>query len=368
MSFLDKIKEYETFDFPRFFHAVTHDQIKQILLKEKLSPLDFLLLLSEKAIPYLEEMAQKAHFLTCQYFGKTISLYIPLYLANYCENHCTYCGFNHSKPIPRKKLTLAEVECEAKAIAQTGMKQILLLTGESPNITSLDYLCEAVKICKQYFSAVGIEMFPMEQEQYQILNQAGVDHLTIYQEVYDQKIYEKVHLSGQKKNYLKRLNTPEAGAKAGFFSISLGSLLGLGDYQKEAFFLGLHGKYLIEKYPGLEIHFSVPRIHPLADDFIPLQLISDQQLVQIILALRLFLPRAGINLSTREGPDLRNALLPLGITRFSAGSKTTVGGYRENFENLANQFEIEDTRSISEIFQFIHNQGYQPIFQDQIRG
>lgn len=333
--------------------------------KDDLDHLDFLNLLSPLASKHLEAMARKANKLSVQNFGRVISLYAPLYVANYCTNHCTYCGFSIKNNISRKQLSLQEVEKEAIEIASTGIKHILLLTGEDKKISNISYLEDVVRVLKNHFSSITLEVFPMDIEEYSRLKAAGVDSLTIYQEVYNEEIYSKVHLKGKKSDYHYRLDTAERGAKAGLRAINIGTLFGLGELISEAYYSGLHGRYLMNKYMETELSLSLPRINPAEGGFVPNTVLSDKQFVQFILAYRLFLPKVGLNLSTREKAHLRDNLIPLGITKFSAGSKTSVGGYDED-KNLATtaQFDTSDKRSVEEIVNMIESKGYQVIFKD----
>ncbi len=364
MSFITVIEKYRDFDFNSFFEQVTASRIEAILAKEKLSPTDFLALLSPQAADFLEPMAQKAQRLTVQYFGRTIQLFIPLYISNYCSNECVYCGFNREHPIQRSKLSIDEIETEAKAISETGMQHILLLTGEAKHQTPISYLEEAVRCLKKYFASVSIEMFPMDEDEYRRLQKAGVDGLTLYQEVYNQAIYKDVHLSGKKSDYNYRLDGPERGAAAGFRLINIGSLLGLGEHHSEVFFTGMHASYLEDTFLNTEIAISLPRFNEAEGDYQPQYPVDDKKFVQFLLALRLFLPRAGITISTRESAFLRDHLLPLGATRFSAGSCTGVGGYADKINEAPPQFEITDERSVDEVIAAIKAHGYQPVYKD----
>lgn len=364
MSFYSVIEKYDGFDFKEFFSRVTDGDIQRILGKERLSELDFLTLLSDRALDYLEPMAQKARALTVQHFGRVIQLFIPLYISNYCSNECTYCGFNLTNGIKRQKLTLEEIEEEAQAIASTGMQHLLFLTGEAKSVTPMDYLVQAVEVMKKYFASVSIEVFPMDVAEYRVLKQAGVDGLVLYQEVYDRNIYKKVHLRGQKVDYRYRLDAPERGAKAGFRYVNIGALLGLGEKRSEAFFAGLHGKYIEDNYLDTEVAFSLPRLNPAEGDFSPEVTVDDRSFVQFLTALRLFMPRAGISVSTRESAAFRDNLIPLGVTRYSAGSRTGVGGYAKPDPTGTPQFEITDERSVEEVAAAIIQHGYQPVYKD----
>ncbi|MFZ1985053.1 MAG: 2-iminoacetate synthase ThiH [Desulfatitalea sp.] len=364
MSFYAIMEKYEDFDFAAFFAQVGAPDVERVLVKETLEALDFLTLLSPAAARFLEPMAQKARRLTVQYFGRTIQLFIPLYIANYCVNQCAYCGFNRSHAIERRKLSLAEIEAEARAIAATGMRHLLVLTGEAREVTPMDYIEAAIRLLKKYFASVSIEMFPMQEADYHRLKAAGADGLTLYQEVYDPAIYREVHLAGPKTDYRFRLDAPERGARAGFRAVNIGALLGLGEKRREVFFTGLHAGYLDDRYLETEIGVSLPRFNPAEGDFQPRHPADDREFVQFLLALRLFLPRAGITVSTRERAAFRDRLMHLGATRFSAGSCTGVGGYAQPDQRQTPQFEISDTRDVNQVVQAIMAQGYQPVYKD----
>ncbi len=362
MSFSKILDKFERFNFEDYFSLLTDKDILISLRKEKRNEFDYLNLLSPRAHQFIEEMARESHALTIQYFGKTIQLYIPLYVSDYCTNYCIYCGFSALNEIKRKKLSLDEVEENAKEIAKTGIKHIIFLTGEAPEVTPLSYLVDVAKILSKYFSSISVEIYPLEVEEYKKLIEAKVDGLTVYQETYDREIYDNVHLRGRKKDYYYRLETPERGCIAGFRRVSIGALYGLANPVKDAFFCGLHAKYLQDKYLDTEISVSFPRLNPAEGHFTPKYTLSDKSFVQFILALRLFLPRCGITISTRERKEMRDNLIGLGITRMSAGSKTNVGGYLK--ESRLKQFEICDDRSVDEIEKVIISKGYEPIFKD----
>jgi 2-iminoacetate synthase len=309
-------------------------------------------------------MAQKARRLTVQYFGRTIQLFIPLYISNLCSNQCLYCGFNRTHTIERSTLSLAEIETEAHAISRTGMQHLLLLTGESSEATPMDYIEAAVRLLKRHFASVSIEIFPLDEAQYRRLKTAGVDGLTLYQEAYDRSVYRQVHLAGRKTDYLYRLDAPERGARAGFRAVNIGPLVGLGEKRREVFMCGLHARYLDDRFLDTEIGLSLPRLNPAEGGFQPAHPADDRTFVQFLLALRLFLPRAALTVSTRERARFRDRLIQLGVTRLSAGSCTGVGGYARPAERRAAQFEISDQRSVAQVAQAIAAQGYQPIYKD----
>lgn len=364
MSFFATIEQYHGFDFEQFFHAVTDAAIERSLAKDKLGALDFLTLLSPRAAGFLEPMAQKAHQFTVQHFGRTIQMFIPLYISNHCTNHCAYCGFNHNNPILRRKLTIEQIEEEAQAIARTGMQHVLLLTGEAPHLTPMSYLVEAARCLKRYFASVAIEVYPLAVEEYRKLQEAGVDGMTLFQETYNQEVYQRVHPAGKKRDYHWRLNAPERAAQGGMRVVNIGPLLGLAEPRSEIFFTALHARYLESNYLDTEVAVSLPRFNEAEGDFQPDYLVNDKTFVQFMTALRLFLPRAGLTISTRESAAFRDRILPLGATRYSAGSSTGVGGYTEIRVEQTPQFEITDDRSVEEVATAIAALGYQPVYKD----
>ncbi|RJQ83632.1 MAG: 2-iminoacetate synthase ThiH [Desulfobacteraceae bacterium] len=364
MSFNEIIARYRNFDFDGFFAQTGPRDVERVLAKDRLSAPDFLVLLSPAAAGFLEPMARKARQLTVQHFGRTIQMFIPLYISNYCSNQCVYCGFARTHAIARRKLSLAQIGDEARAIAATGMQHILLLTGEAREITPLDYLAAAIALLKTRFASVAIEMFPMEEEEYVRLKEAGADGLTLYQEVYDPDIYRQVHLAGRKTDYRYRLDAPERGARAGFRAVNIGALLGLGDIRREVFFSGLHARYLDDRYLHTEVGLALPRLNPAEGNYRSAHPAEDRTFVQFLMALRLFQPRAALTVSTRERAGFRDRLIPLGVTRFSAASCTGVGGYAMPARRSTPQFEIADERSVAEVARAIIAQGYQPVYKD----
>lgn len=363
MSFYEKYKEVKDLPYDHLFSTITSTDVLRAINKDYLTEQDFLALLSPAAEQYLEVIAQKAHQRTIQQFGKVIRLYAPLYLTDYCVNKCSYCSFSIDNDFPRRKLTLEEVDKEGKALLNMGIKHVILLTGESKTHSSLEYLCESANVLKNYFSSISIEVQPLHIDEYAKLVGVGVDGLTVYQEVYNEDIYKQIHIKGPKRNYHYRLDAPERGCQAGMRAVNIGALLGLDDWRRETFFTGLHAQYLQHKYIGTEISVSFPRIRPNLGEFQPNVDVSNRNLVQIMLAMRLFLPSAGITLSTRETAELRSHLIPLGVTMMSAASSTVVGGYtHQNLEN--SQFEISDNRSVEEVKKSLKELGYQPIIKD----
>jgi 2-iminoacetate synthase len=363
MTFYDEIVRLKKLDYRAAFEGVNPAKISHILSQSELRPDDFLALLSPQAVPFIEEMAKSAHQLTLRHFGRTILLYTPLYLANYCVNQCVYCGFNATNDIPRRKLSLPEVELEAKAIAKSGLQHLLILTGESRQHSPVSYIKECIATLRKYFSSISIEIYPLSVEEYLELIAAGVDGLTIYQEVYDENTYGALHPAGPKRDYLFRLEAPERAGRAGVRSINIGALLGLGEWSREVFLAGMHLAYLQDQFPEIELSISFPRMRPQFGDFKPEFSVSDRDLVQSILAFRLFLPRAGITVSTREGAELRDNLIRLGVTKMSAGSSTAIGGHTDAKESIG-QFEISDKRTVEEMRKSIARLGYKAILKD----
>lgn len=357
------IEQYNNFDLAQLVNNTKSADVERTLSKSTIDEFDFLRLLSPAAENHLEAIAQMAQQITWQNFGKVIVLYAPLYLSNFCDNDCLYCGFQKNNQIIRKKLSLQEVKDEARAISGSGIRHILILTGGSRQLSPLSYILECSEILKQYFSSISIEIYPLETDEYRQFSKLGVDGLTIYQETYDQSLYALLHSHGPKADYLYRLNTPQRAVKAGMRCISVGALLGLGNFYYDVFFTGLHARYLQDKYLEAELSVSLPRIKPQVGDFKPLSDVTDKDFVKAMLALRIFLPRAGINISTRESFDLRNNLIGLGVTRMSAGSKTGVGGY-SGVNSSEGQFEIDDKSSVEDVRKMITQKGHQAVFKD----
>lgn len=363
MTFYDPYTAWRENEGSRQIESVTDGDVRRVLGKQTLSPSDFLCLLSPAAEAHLEQMAQKAHTLTISQFGRTMVLFTPLYLSNFCTNSCLYCGFNQNNRIARRQLTLAEVDAEARAIADTGLKHILILTGEAPATASVDYIEDCCKVLNRYFPAIGIEVYALSKKDYRRLIHAGVDNLAIYQETYNEPLYGRLHPKGPKRDYRFRLDTPERACQAGMRAVNIGALLGLDDWRCDAFFTGLHARYLQDRYPETEISVSLPRMRPHVGGFQPACIVEDRHIVQIMTALRLFMPRVGITISTRESARFRDRLLPLGVTRMSAGSCTAVGGHTEG-DNGTGQFEISDERSTPEMVAMLRRAGWQPVYKD----
>lgn len=363
MSVYEQLASFGIEQMMRRLESVTDADVKRVLDKRTLGADDFLCLLSPAAEAHLEQMARQAHELTVARFGRTMVLYTPMYLSNFCTNQCLYCGFNRDNRIPRRQLTLDEVDIEARTIAGTGLKHILILTGDAPSKASVSYIEACCEVLRRYFPAIGVEIYALSQADYGRLIDAGVDSLTIYQETYNEALYERLHPSGPKRDYRFRLDAPERACLAGMRAVNVGALLGLDDWRRDAFFTGLHAGYLQRRFPDSEISVSLPRMRPHAGGFQPDCIVEDRHIVQIMTALRLFMPRAGITISTRESAWFRDRLLPLGVTRMSAGSCTAVGG-RTADEPSTGQFDISDERSVPEMTAMLRRAGWQPVFKD----
>ena len=344
----------------------THQSIvENILRQDYLSGYgldDFATLISPAALPFLEDMMHLSRRITQERFGKNMQLFIPMYLSNECQNICTYCGFSFTNKIPRKTLNDDEILKEIEIIKSYGYDNILLVTGEHDKSVGVDYLLNAVKIIKQHFSQVSIEVQPLEQHEYELLKDAGVYSVLVYQETYHKEAYKTFHPKGKKSNFDYRLETPDRLGRAGIHKIGLGVLLGLEDWRTDSFFNALHLDYLQKTYWQTKYSVSFPRIRPHEGDFMSKSEISEKELVQLICAYRICFPDVELSLSSRERAQFRDIVFPYGITSMSAGSKTEPGGY-SNSEALK-QFETNDERSAQEIAAMIQSKNYEPVWKD----
>lgn len=349
------------------YHRYTVEDVTRALKKDHLSLSDFGALLSPAASSFLEEMALKAAVETRKHFGTSVCMFTPLYIANYCENYCVYCGFNCHNKIHRAKLSMEEIEHELSVIADTGLQEILLLTGESRSQSDVSYIGEAVRLAAKYFSTVGIEIYPLNSDEYAYLHQCGADFVSVYQETYNPDSYEKLHLSGPKRIYPYRFNAQERALRGGMRGVAFGALLGLDDFRKDAYATGLHAYFIQQKYPHAEISFSPPRLRPYVNhaDENPKD-VHEPQLLQVMLAYRLFMPFAGITISTRERSGFRDHVIGMCATKISAGVKTGVGGHDDDEKGDA-QFVISDPRSVDEVHASILAHGLQPVYTDYVR-
>lgn len=363
-QYLEVVRSYADFDFQAFLQGVQPADVERVLAQPVLSRQDYLTLLSPCAAQYLEPMAQRAHRETVRNFGYVMQLFTPMYIANYCENGCVYCGFHHGEPIVRRQLNLEEIRQWGQQIKETtGLDSVLVLTGESPRFSSVDYVLSAVEVLRDIFASVSLEVYSLTEDEYRRAVAAGADGMTMFQECYDEQAYGPLHPFGPKSNYAFRLDAPERAARAGMRTIGLGALLGLADWRQEAFFTGVHADYLQHKYKDIEVAISTPRLRPCVAGFQARSPIDDVGLVQYILAFRLFMPRAGITVSTRESKVMRDHLVYLGVTKMSGSSSTAVGG-RAAEADEESQFDINDKRSAAEMAAMLYAEGYQPVFKD----
>jgi len=349
--------------------AYTQEDVRAALSAPTCGIEHFAALLSPAADPFLEDMACAAKRETRRWFGNGVSLFTPLYIANFCENHCTYCGFSCDQIISRAKLSYDEICREAETIAATGLRELLVLTGECRAASDVAYIGGALNLLKDYFGVIGIEIYPLNVEEYRYLRQCGADYVSVYQETYDLGRYGQAHPAGPKRCYPYRFYAQERALMGGMRGVAFGSLLGLGDARRDAFAAGLHAYFTQQKYPHAEISFSFPRIRPIQGGGFRSQAsgISERLLLQLMLAYRLFLPFAGITISTRERPGFRDAVVRLAATKISAGVSVGVGGHSSAGQKGDPQFMIADERSVDGIRQMLAENGLQPVFQDYIR-
>lgn len=354
----------EAYDYDQY----TADDVRRALAHEKRTLEDFAALLSPAAAPFLEEMAQRAQQETRKHFGNTVYLFTPIYIANYCENYCIYCGFNCHNKIRRASLTAEEIEREMEKIAETGLEEILILTGESPTKSDRNYIGEACKIARRYFKVVGLEVYPMNTADYEYLHQCGADYVTVFQETYHADQYETLHLAGPKRIFPYRFYAQERAILGGMRGVGFAALLGLDNFRKDAFATGLHAWLLQRKYPHAEISFSCPRLRPIINnEKINPQDVGEAELLQVITAYRLFMPYAGITVSTRECARFRDHVMGVAATKISAGVSTGVGSHSEEVEDKGdNQFEISDERSVEEVCNHLRSRGLQPVMSDYL--
>ncbi|MBR5637134.1 MAG: 2-iminoacetate synthase ThiH [Pseudobutyrivibrio sp.] len=363
------ISEMESYDYSKY----TGKDVLRALASDKCTIEDFKALLSPAAEPYLEQMAIKAQKETGKHFGNTVYLFTPLYIANYCENYCVYCGFNCYNRIKRLKLSMEQIDHEMQVIAESGMEEILILTGESPTKSDVKYIGEACKIARKYFKMVGIEIYPVNVEDYKYLHECGVDYVTVFQETYDSDKYETLHLMGNKRVWPYRFDAQERALMAGMRGVACAALLGLSDFRKDALASALHIYYLQRKYPHAEMSLSCPRLRPIINNetINPLD-VGEKQLCQILCAYRIFLPYCGITVSSRESAEFRNGIAKIAATKVSAGVSTGIGDHEEKYngeqaeDSGDEQFEITDGRSLGTMYIDMTEEGLQPVFNDYI--
>ncbi|MFR2138285.1 MAG: 2-iminoacetate synthase ThiH [Clostridium sp.] len=352
----------------------TAKDVRAALEHETCTIEDFKALISPAAEPFLEQMAERARRETSKHFGNTVYLFTPLYIANYCENYCVYCGFNCYNHINRMKLTMEQIEKEMKVIADSGMEEILILTGESRGQSSVEYIGEACKLARKYFRMVGLEIYPVNTDEYRYLHECGADYVTVFQETYDTDKYETLHLMGHKRVWPYRFDAQERALRGGMRGVAFSALLGLSDFRKDALASALHVYYLQRKYPHAEMSLSCPRLRPIInnDKINPLD-VHEKQLCQIICAYRIFLPFVGITVSSRESTSFRDGIVKIAATKVSAGVSTGIGDHDSKYNGKENeepqgdeQFEINDSRSLDKMYQDIAEEGLQPVLNDYL--
>jgi thiazole biosynthesis protein ThiH len=346
--------------------SYTASDVQYAIYNENRTLDDFGALLSPAALPFLEEMAQMAQKETRRQFGNSVMMFTPLYIANYCENYCIYCGFNCHNKIRRARLDRDGIEREMKAISRSGLQEILILTGESPNMSDVTYIGEACKIARKYFKVIGLEVYPANSADYRYWHQCGADYVTVFQETYNPDKYETLHLAGRKRIFPYRINAQERALIGGMRGVGFGALLGLDDFRRDAFATGTHAYLLQKKYPHAEIAFSCPRLRPIINnDRINPMDVHEAQLLQVVCAYRLLLPFASITISTRECKRVRDNLIQIAATKISAGVDVGIGGHSGS-ELGDEQFEIDDTRNVQEVYDAILSHGMQPVMSDHI--
>ena len=352
----------------------TARDVQAALEHENCSVEDFKALLSPAAEPFLERMAQRARLETGKHFGNTVYLFTPLYIANYCENYCVYCGFNCYNHIHRMKLNMEQIEHEMKVIADSGMEEILILTGESRSMSSVEYIGEACKLARKYFRMVGLEIYPVNTDEYRYLHECGADYVTVFQETYDTVKYETLHLLGHKRVWPYRFEAQERALMGGMRGVAFSALLGLSDFRKDALASALHVYYLQRKYPQAEMSLSCPRLRPIInnDKISPLD-VGEKQLCQILCAYRIFLPFVGITVSSRESARFRNGIVKIAATKVSAGVSTGIGDHESKYTGKEadtpqgdEQFEIDDARSFRTMYEDMSGEGLQPVLNDYL--
>lgn len=364
------VDEMDSYDYSKYTSA----DVERALESESCTVDDFKALLSPAAEPYLERMAEKAREVTGRHFGNSVYLFTPLYIANYCENYCVYCGFNCYNHIKRRKLDMEQIEREMRIIADSGMEEILILTGESKSASGVEYIGEACKIARKHFRMVGLEVYPMNTDEYRYLHECGADYVTVFQETYDAEKYEKLHLLGHKRVWPYRFDAQERALRGGMRGVAFSALLGLSDFRKDALATALHAYHLQRKYPHAEISLSCPRLRPIInnDSINPLD-VHEKQLCQILCAYRLFLPFAGITVSSRESREFRNGIVKIAATKVSAGVSTGIGDHESKYTGKESgedegdeQFEINDTRTFGDMYSDMADEGMQPVLNDYL--
>lgn len=356
------------------YENYTGKDVERALQQEIIGINELKILLSPAAEPYIEQMAERARIETRKHFGNTVYVFTPLYIANYCENYCVYCGFNCYNDINRMKLNMEQIEHEMKIIADTGMEEILILTGESRVKSDVFYIGEACKLARKYFRMVGLEIYPVNTDEYRYLHECGADYVTVFQETYDTDKYETLHLAGHKRVWPYRFDAQERALRGGMRGVAFSALLGLADFRKDALATALHAHFIQRKYPHAEISLSCPRLRPIINnDKINPKDVHERQLCQVLCAYRLFLPFAGITVSSRESAEFRNGIIKIAATKVSAGVSTGIGDHEDKYTGKQDdsdrgdeQFEIDDSRSLDKMYEDISQLGLQPVMNDYL--
>lgn len=356
---LDEIQNYDETKY-------STKEVQEALNATHLSIENLKALLSSATEDFIEELAFKSAKTKQKYFGNSISLFTPLYLSNYCNSKCVYCGFQKGNKIARAKLSEDEIHEEMQAIAKTGLQEILMLTGEGREFASVEYIAKACKIARQYFKVVGVEIYPMNEDEYKILHENGCDYVTIFQETYNPLKYSKIHLGGEKRIFPYRFNGQERALRAGMRGVAFAALLGIDDFRKDALATALHAYFLQKAYPHAEISISVPRLRPIINNAkIHPKDVSEKRLLQVLCAYRLFLPFASITISSRERVGFRDEVVKLGATKMSAGVSVGIGEHKGEKKGDG-QFEISDDRGVDEILAMLKNSNLQAVMSDSI--
>lgn len=368
-GFADIIDSYDWESTRKAFADFTEADVRRVLSKarrnqKQLTPEDFMVLISPSAAPFIEEMARMAQHFTQERFGKTISLYIPMYVSNACTNKCVYCGFNHDNPFTRTTLDMEQVEKECKAIKKLGnFDNILIVSGEYPSLCGVDYLGRVLDVCRPYFNNMTIEVQPMHTYKYEQLVAHGLNGVVCFQETYHREAYKQYHPQGMKSHYAWRLNGFDRMGQAGVHKIGMGVLIGLEDWRTDITMLARHLRYLQKRYWRTRYSVNFPRMRPSESGYQPKVVITDSELAQLTFAFRIFDHDIDISYSTREAPSFRDAMMTLGVTSMSAGSRTEPGGYCSTPEALE-QFEVSDDRTPVQVADAIKEHGYEPVWKD----
>lgn len=362
-SFISIFNQYNWDEVKERIYSKTAADVEAALARPGRTLDDFMALISPAAAAYLEPMAQLSQQLTQQRFGKTIQMYVPMYLSNECNNICTYCGFSLDNKVRRRTLSGTEIVQEAMAIKSMGYEHVLLVTGEANHTVHVPYFKNAINLLKDHFAHISMEVQPLDEDDYRELVNEGLHTVLVYQETYHRDDYKKHHPKGKKSNFQYRIETPDRLGRAGVYKIGLGVLIGLEDWRTDSFFTALHLQYLERAYWQTKYSISFPRLRPFSGGLEPKVEMVDRELVQLICAWRIFNQEVELSLSTREHPRFRDHVMRLGITSISAGSKTNPGGYTVEPESLE-QFEIADERTPAEMARVIAGIGYEPVWKD----